>query len=157
MTEKLTNPKDLVGIRKVPASCLSAAFKLGVSLGMMEGARKYGRHNYRQAGVAASVYYDAANRHLDAFWEGQDIDPDSGLHHLLKAAASIAVLYDGIIYRNWTDDRPPALPEGWLADLNERASVLIDKYPTPKAPVTQAVIRGQPMWAGPGKTQEAGS
>ena len=84
-TSKLSNPKDLVGVLKVPMSTVSAPVLAEISLGMLEGACKYGRHNYRMVGVRSSVYYDATMRHLMAWWEGQDIDPASGLHHVTKA------------------------------------------------------------------------
>src|ERR1700761_3416714 len=84
---KRSNPKDAVGTGKVPVSTVSAPVIAEVGLAMLEGARKYGRHNYRAIGVRASVYYDAAQRHLMAWWEGQDIDPASGLSHVSKAIA----------------------------------------------------------------------
>lgn len=100
---------------------------------MLEGALKYGRHNYRTVGVRASVYYDAAIRHLTSFWEGQDIDPDSGLPHIIKAAACLLVLRDSQQMGNWVDDRPPRHPDynEWVADLNKRAAELIARYPEP--------------------------
>ena len=61
---KETNPKDAVGIKKAPMSTVSAAVIAELGLAMMEGARKYGRHNYRVSGIRMSVYYDAALRHL---------------------------------------------------------------------------------------------
>src|ERR1035438_3531894 len=82
---KDSNPKDSIGIKKVALSCVSAPVLMEMALGMQEGAMKYGRHNYRVIGVRASVYYDATMRHLMAYWEGEDIDPDSGLSHLSKA------------------------------------------------------------------------
>lgn len=120
--QKDTNPKDAIGITKVPLSTVSMQVineleaymgpvnpivlaELG--LGMMEGGLKYGRHNYRVAGVRASVYYDAAFRHRAAWILGQDIDPDSGLNHVAKGIATLTVLRDSMIQGNWTDDRPP--------------------------------------------------
>lgn len=130
-SKKDTNPKDAVGIRKVPTSCVPANVKMELGLAMMEGALKYGRHNYRDAGVRASVYYDGANRHLDAWWEGEDLDPDSGLSHVTKAIASLVVLRDCMMRGNVVDDRPPKSPDGWLSRMNEGASTLIDRYPVP--------------------------
>lgn len=123
------NPKDAVGIAKVPRSCISAPVLGELGLAMMEGALKYGRHNYRVAGVRASVYYDACNRHMDDWWEGVDIDPDSGLSHVTKAIASLTVLRDAMIQEKWVDDRPPKSPEGWQRELNARAKALLEKYP----------------------------
>lgn len=126
---KATNPKDAVGVRKAPISTVSGPVMAEVGVAMLEGARKYGRHNYRVSGVRASVYYDAAWRHFQQWWEGEDIDPDSGLHHLAKAAACIMVMRDSIIQGNWVDDRPPPSPAGWLESLNAAAGAIIDRLP----------------------------
>ena len=75
---KQTNPKDALGIKKAPISTVPANVILETGLALLEGARKYGRHNYRIMGVRASVYYDAVvGRHLAQWWEGEDIDKDS--------------------------------------------------------------------------------
>lgn len=132
MTSKPTNPKDAVGIKKVPMSVVPATVIAEVAVGMMEGALKYGRHNYRSIGVRGSVYYDATMRHLMAWWEGEDTDPDSQLSHITKAITSLTVLRDSMLRKNWVDDRPPRSPDEWLKPLNERAEALIAKYPDPK-------------------------
>ena len=89
---------------------------------------KYGRHNYRAAGVRASVYFDAAvGRHLFSWWEGQDIDPESGMHHIDKAIAGLMVLRDSQLQGNWVDDRPPA-GDVDLDPMNARAGALIDMH-----------------------------
>lgn len=136
MTNKPTNPKDTVGIAKAPMSTVPAGVMLEVGLAMMEGARKYGRHNYRVAGVRASVYYDATLRHLMSWWEGEDVDPDSGLSHITKAIAGLTVLRDGMIKGNWVDDRPPANKID-MARMNGWAQTLIEKYPDPVAAHTE--------------------
>lgn len=128
---KDTNPKDSVGIAKVPFSTIPAQVMAEVGLAMLEGSLKYGRHNYRVAGVRASVYYDALLRHLTAWWEGQDLDADSGLPHIVKAAACLVVLRDSQIRGNWTDDRPPKTPGDWIQELNAKAKALLEKYPNP--------------------------
>ncbi len=130
MDTKVTNPKDAVGIKKVPMSCVSAPVVMEMALGMMEGARKYGRHNYRVAGVRASVYYDAAMRHLMDWWEGTDIDPASGISHISKAMSALHVLRDAMMNEMWTDDRPPAFKnKEWVDEMNRMAGEIIDKYP----------------------------
>ncbi len=128
---KDTNPKDAVGIKKPPASTVSGPVIAQLGLAMLEGARKYGRHNYRVSGVRASVYYDAAWRHMTKWWEGEDIDKDSGLDHVIKAIASLVVLYDAMIFDNWIDDRPPPLPnpEEFWESLNKKALDIIKRYP----------------------------
>lgn len=134
---KPTNPKDSVGVKKAPLSTVSAPVMMEVGLAMLEGARKYGRHNYRDAGVRASVYYDALMRHMVDWWEGEDIDPDSGLSHVTKAIASLVVLRDSMIRDNWEDDRPPRVDSGWLQELNKKAADIIEKYPNPAKSFTQ--------------------
>lgn len=136
--KKPTNPKDAVGIAKVPHSTLSAQVMGEVGLAMMEGALKYGRSNYREAGVRASVYYDALMRHIDAFWEGQDIDARSGLSHVTKAIACLMVLRDSMLQENWVDDRPPkAKNQNWVEDLNAKAKALLEMYPNPVPACTE--------------------
>lgn len=128
---KPTNPKDVIGVRKwrqftcVPFTVLA---ELGVAL--LEGAAKYGAHNYRVAGVRASIYIDAAMGHILQWWEGEDIDADSGLSHITKAIASLTVLRDAMINDMVTDDRPvkPNLDK-LRSDLQASVDALFDKYP----------------------------
>lgn len=133
---KDTNPKDAVGTKKVPFSTVPAQVIAEVGLAMLEGALKYGRHNYRVSGVRASVYYDAALRHLTAWWEGEDIDADSGLSHVTKAMACLVVLRDAMRQRMLNDDRPPGDPS-FIAELNEAAAMLLSKYPEAKPALTR--------------------
>lgn len=129
---KPTNPKDAVGTKKPQMSCVPATVMAETGLAMLEGARKYGRHNYRETGVRSSVYYDAAIGHLMQFWEGEDIDKDSGLSHITKAIASLVVLRDAQITGIYVDDRPPPSPEGWWSHMKKVAEDIINKYPDAK-------------------------
>jgi len=128
---KKTNPKDAISIRKPRFySGLPLNVTKEVSIGMMEGAMKYGRHNYRVAGVRASVYLDATIGHLFDYWEGQDIDPDSNLHHITKAIASLYVLRDAQLQGMCEDDRPPKSDvEEHKAHLQFVVDELFKKYP----------------------------
>lgn len=141
MSAKPSNPKDAVGIKKVPSSTVSAPVMAEVGVAMLEGALKYGRHNYRVIGVRGSVYYDATKRHLDSWWEGEDIDPDSGISHITKAIASLVVLRDSMIVGKFNDDRPPRVEDGWMDALNRKVSELIEKYPEPKAPYLEKEVQ----------------
>lgn len=131
--EKPTNPKDACGIKKAPLSVVPMPVIYEAGLGMLEGALKYGRHNYRVVGVRASVYFDATLRHLAAWWEGEDLDPEStaGLHHVSKAICSLIVLRDAMIQGKLTDDRPPRSAEGWMDGYNETAGELVEARPNP--------------------------
>lgn len=125
---KPTNPKDIIGTRKLCFSVLPWRVLTGVALAMLEGACKYGRHNYRAAGVRASIYFDAVvGRHLTAWWEGEDLDPDSGLHHIDKALAGLMVMRDSMLHGNFEDDRPPKGNVD-MAALNAHAGSIIDRH-----------------------------
>ena len=124
---KDTNPKDRIGIRKAPLSVVPAQVLAELGVAMMEGALKYGAFNYRTAGVRSSVYYDATIRHIFSWWEGEDIDPDSGLSHVTKAIASLTVLRDAMINDMCTDDRPKKVA-AFYPQLNILAGGLLDKH-----------------------------
>lgn len=132
---KETNPKDIIGMKKVPISTLSGPVLFEMGLGMLEGARKYGRHNYRAMGVSATVYFDAAVGHLIDWFEGEDIDSDSGLSHVTKAMTALLVLRDSMLMGNWIDDRPLRNPNKlYKKSFNPKAKEIIEKYPDCVAP-----------------------
>jgi len=137
---KSTNPKDAIGESKwrnfftIPQRVL---WEVGV--GMLEGAIKYGRHNYRPAGVRASVYADASMGHISQWIEGEDNDPDTGLSHITKAICSLMVLRDGMLEGNFIDDRPPKHEslEEHREFLQSKVDELLAKYPKRADPCTE--------------------
>lgn len=142
-TSKDTNPKDAVAAAHLKFSSLPLRVLAGVALALSEGAWKYGRHNYRVAGVNASVYFDACMDHLLAWFEGEDIDPDSGRHHIDKAIAGLFVLRDAQLGGMCTDDRPPAIPPGWIAEGHAATKELFErmraKYPEARPPFVRGL------------------
>jgi hypothetical protein len=68
------------------------------------GAGKYEPHNWRK-GYAWSLSTDAAFRHLAAFQEGEDLDPESGLPHLAHAAFHLLALLEFMDTHPELDDR----------------------------------------------------
>jgi hypothetical protein len=126
------NPKDAVGSKKAPLSTISRRVLHELGLAMLEGECKYWRHNYRASKVRAMVYLDAHDRHISAWIEGQDIDPASGLSHLVKAMACLAIVRDAQLYDSLIDDRPPAQAnQNWMAELDAEAARIIgelEKY-----------------------------
>ena len=75
---------------------------------MMEGAEKYGPYNWRDNAIHASIYVDAAIRHLLAWFEGEEVDLQSGISHLGHAMACCAIILDARMHANLLDDRPKA-------------------------------------------------
>lgn len=143
MNTKPTNPKDAIGSNKVPFSVIPLRVLGELGLALLEGAAKYRRHNYRRAGVRASVYFDATMRHLFAWWEGQDTDPDSGLSHVTKAIASLTVLRDSMLQGNWQDDRPPRVVDpSWVTAQNDLAREVLARYPNPLEPCVELETSG---------------
>ncbi len=69
------------------------------------GASKYDDYNFRR-GYRWSLTFDALQRHLFAFWSGEDRDPESKLHHIAHVAwHSLVLLFFSLTGRG-TDDRP---------------------------------------------------
>lgn len=62
---------------------------------MQDGARKYGRFNWRETGVSRADYYSAIMRHLLAWMQGEDVAADSGVSHLGHIMANCAIMLDG--------------------------------------------------------------
>lgn len=104
---KPSNPKDAIATDKAPLHLVPAAFKAYTALALAEGAMKYGAHNWRAAGVRASIYVAALQRHMDKWWNGENNDPHTGVPHLANACACLAILIDALISEQLTDDRPP--------------------------------------------------
>jgi len=113
---KPTNPKDLIGSGKLPLHLWPVTATALGSLGLLDGMLKYGRSNFRAVGVRASIYYDAASRHLNAWFEGESVDPDSGLPHLAHALACLAIIVDAEAAGKLNDDRMH--PGGYRALIN---------------------------------------
>lgn len=130
--EKGTNPKDLVGVKKVPnLSVIPPASIIYEGLAMRYGAYEapladgithgYGPFNWRKNKVVASIYIDACIRHLMDWWDGQECASDSGAPHLGHAKACLGILADAIEGGNLVDDRPPAGPAAELLDKWRRS------------------------------------
>jgi hypothetical protein len=117
MSEKPTNPKDMISSDKVPLHLWPETATVHASLALLEGALKYGRSNWRHAGARASVYYDAARRHLNRWFEGEELD-ESGASNLGHALACIGILVDSAEAGKLVDDR---MYHGGYSGLMNRA------------------------------------
>lgn len=100
---KETNPKELIGSSKLPLHLWPTTATAMGCLGLLEGL-KYGRSNFRDSGVKASTYYDALKRHMDAWWEGEEMSKE-GVPHLANALACIAIIVDSKATGMLQDDR----------------------------------------------------
>lgn len=116
-TQKETNPKDAIGSNKLPLHLWPTTATAMGCVGMANGMLKYGRSNFRAIGVRASIYVDACKRHLDAWFEGEECDPEDGVPHLSAALACLAIIVDAKAAGKFTDDRSVA--GGYRTLVNE--------------------------------------
>ncbi len=101
------NPKQQYGDLKVPLGLVPASAVAYMALAFKEGARKYGPFNWREYSIQAMTYVHAAERHLAAYVDGEDTDPESGVPHLAHALACLAILVDAKEVGHLADNRPP--------------------------------------------------
>lgn len=113
------NPKDAIGSKKPPTvSVIPGTALLHLGHAMANGRDKYGAYNFRTAPVRASIYLDAAKRHIEAWWGSrQELAADSQVHHLGHAMACYAIVLDALEQGTLIDDRPVA---GAEAEMLER-------------------------------------
>lgn len=71
---------------------------------LMYGENKYSRGNFR-AGFVNTRLAAAAMRHIMAYLDREDADPESGVSHLGHAMAAIAMLLDNDATGTSTDGR----------------------------------------------------
>lgn len=90
---------------KEPLSLLSRVWLTGVAKVMSFGAKKYAAHNWR-SGIERSRLLSAALRHILAYNEGEDLDPETGLSHLDHASCCL-------MFARETHDTHPKLDDRW--------------------------------------------
>lgn len=122
------NPKDIQGSTKPNLSRLPLRPLLETAAGLEEGARKYGPWNWRAGKVRETIYADAAIRHLMQFIAGEDIDPDSGLPHVVKAIAGLLILRDAQVHGCSVDDRAVNQDLN-VAGIRDMIKEVHEKYP----------------------------
>lgn len=69
------------------------------------GAKKYADRNW-ELGYSWSLSFAALNRHLWAFWGGEDIDPETGSPHMVAVMWHSAVLLEFATTHPDFDNRP---------------------------------------------------
>ena len=89
---------------KPDLSLLPKVFLEETARAFMVGEAKYGRYNYCK-GHKASQLIAAAQRHLAAWFQGEENDPVDGQHHLGSVAACVAMLLRQQELGTLTDNR----------------------------------------------------
>lgn len=98
-------PSSRKGTKDVRYSLLPHEALDDVAKVMAAGTKKYPEHGWRD-GYPYSYYFDATNRHLSAWLQGQDTDDETGLPTLAHAAASLLILLAMTKHHPEHDDRP---------------------------------------------------
>lgn len=126
---KPSNPKDLIGSNKVPMSLVPGTTMAYLALGHMEGDLKYGRSNWREAGVRALIYLDALYRHVEKYKAGEWEDPDTTVPHLANALTCLSIIVDAHECGKLIDDRPKQAPVASMIDrFGEKVKFLREKF-----------------------------
>lgn len=116
-----TNPKDLLGIKKVQLNLVPPSSIIYQALAMEDGAVKYGPYNWRLNKVIATIYIAAAQRHLASWLDGEENAQDSQKPHLAHALACIGIIVDALETGNLHDDRPaPGCAAALIARLEQK-------------------------------------
>lgn len=89
---------------KPDLSLLSSVWLLGVGAVLSFGKKKYSAHNWRN-GLQQSRLIAAAMRHIVAFNDGEDLDPETGLPHLHHASCCLMFASEMWAKRPDMDDR----------------------------------------------------
>jgi Domain of unknown function (DUF5664) len=122
--EQSTNPKDKVGRSKPCLSLVPSVAVIRAAEVMKLGAVKYGPYNWRDEKVSQLCYIDAADRHMKAYLDGEDLDQESGQPHLAHALCCMAILLDAIECGMDVDDRPK---KGSAAELIRKLTIKPEK------------------------------
>lgn len=103
---------------KTPLDLLSPYFLQGIAEVLKFGAEKYAPYNWAK-GIKYSRVFSAMQRHLWAFWCGEDLDPDSEQPHLWHAGCCLMFLihYEILpeLYKEFNDTPTEIYKENYTA------------------------------------------
>lgn len=122
----VTNPKDLAGRCKPDMSLVTGTMAAQMAAALADGARKYGVANWRDIAIEARTYTAAAVRHIKLWEDGEDVAPDSLVHHLAHAMASCGILLDAIAGGTVIDNRAtPGAAAKTFAEVSAAAAAKV--------------------------------
>lgn len=101
-----TDPKGAAGKLKDQLQLIPTIFEKETARALANGAAKYKPFNWRFSRVESMTYIGAIRRHLNAYFDGEELDPESDAHHLGHIAANCAILLDAAEQKTLIDNRP---------------------------------------------------
>jgi hypothetical protein len=108
--------KDNKGKARMDLLSTKALFAIARVLGF--GARKYNPNNWR-LGLSWNDTFASLQRHLWAWFDGEDIDPESGESHLGCAGAQLMFLLEYYLTNTGEDDRWKGVPPLTVEKITE--------------------------------------
>lgn len=113
MDQKTSNDREALlnkeGVKndsaKMRMDLISIRFLWYLGAVLTFGTDKYAARNWEK-GVAWSRLYGACIRHMTAWWNGEELDPETGLSHLAHAGFCIMALSEYEETHKELDDRP---------------------------------------------------
>lgn len=91
------------------------------------GAEKYEPHNWRK-GISWTSIMNSALRHLMAFNDGEDLDPESGLSHLAHAMCDVMFLLE------YTHEEETPNDDRWIRVQSELTKATVSNVPVERKP-----------------------
>lgn len=94
---------------KVELSQCPVSLTTAVSMVLMKSSKKYsGKYEDAnwQRGMDFSTVYNCLQRHITKWYNGEDLDSETGLNHLYHVACNVAFLIEYIETYPEGDDRP---------------------------------------------------
>jgi len=120
--QDLSNPQEAARFDKgklrmelVPSVAMEA---LAAIFG--NGADKYGDFNW-QKGLPWLQPYASCMRHLLAWWEGEDLDQESGQPHIYHAMANLVMIAEYMKKGKGRDNRLYLKEREWLREKEKRS------------------------------------
>ena len=142
MKTQYNDPKGAAGAVKVPLGLIPPHAMEQTAWVHKLGADKYGPWNWRETGVCASTYVNAILRHLNAWRDGEDLDPESGISHLAHVACSANILMDAEYCDKLQDDRNKAQKHvGGGMSYEEDWGALDEEEEDPRAKLLKAFFK----------------
>lgn len=123
-----TDPKGAAGKMKDQLQLIPTILERETAKALDNGAKKYQPFNWRFSKVESMTYIGAIRRHLNAYFDGEELDPESGAHHLGHIAANCAILLDAAEQRTLEDNRP-----GRRISLKDQPPASPGSHPDPSA------------------------
>jgi len=121
------DPKGAAGALKTPLGLIPSYAMEQTAWVHKLGYDKYGPFNWRKTGVCASTYVNAILRHLNAWRDGETVDPESGISHLAHVACSCNILLDAGFCGTLQDDRNITPPNTALSKMDKPTGAFV--YP----------------------------